>query len=268
MEVNQFFLHSLFMHVFLGVLFSAFSFEGKLDLQTYENTVDIKIVSQPEQKASVKKELNKEIKESEVSRVRQRKEEDDIQSKIKEEKAKKIEAKEQAKKVKQEKLKLAQESLVKAQKAKAEQVEKIKIAQQKRREMEEKEARIEKGRQDRIIAEQRREEGIRRREKEEYRRTVEAFLMDLQTKIKNNWFPPEEFAARGDIVIYVQIRISETGHITSYKIMNPQDSREHKAVAASVIRTMNYLKSSPLPLNGRQIRPTTLTITFSPKDVL
>lgn len=94
-----------------------------------------------------------------------------------------------------------------------------------------------------------------------------ATIGEIQTKIMAHWFPPMEFIARKDIVIEVEIKLDAEGNIISYVLLNPQNTEAYKAVAATVLRTLNDPRVSPLPV-GNHKRLRNIVLKFCPRDLI
>lgn len=92
-------------------------------------------------------------------------------------------------------------------------------------------------------------------------------VYDIQTKIMQFWFPPEEFAARQDIVIIVELKLDQSGNILAYKLVDAKETVEYRAVAASVLRVLNDPRVTPLPI-GNNKKLSNIILKFCPRDLL
>jgi len=92
-------------------------------------------------------------------------------------------------------------------------------------------------------------------------------VYDIQTKIMQFWFPPEEFAARQDIVIVVELKLDQAGNILAYKLVDAKETIEYRAVAASVLRVLNDPRVTPLPI-GNNKKLSNIILKFCPRDLL
>lgn len=89
----------------------------------------------------------------------------------------------------------------------------------------------------------------------------------IQRRIMDYWHPPEEFAARSDINIEIELFLDDKGNILSYKLLNQQDTPAYKAVAASVIRVLHDPNVVPLPVSKHK-KFNNIILKFCPRDVL
>lgn len=304
--MNKYFVPSFLMHIFLLIIsaflskdsFSA-SNESVIDINIHSSSSSAVLKEAPVLKKEklIEKKPIKDIKENkeesieeeiveekkkevkniknsekiEKNEIKEKVEKADIVKKKKEAEKKEFLKKEKIKKELEKKEKAIEnerkqkEVREKIQKEQAEKFEKLKKAEQAAIE---EERRILKQKHDEEVANAAAAEQSRINAKKAlYRQNLQEFIMDLQDLIKQEWAPPEEFAKRSDIVIHVQIKIDENGKILDYRFINYQDTPEYKAVAASVVRLLNSSKINPLPLKGRKINATVITLSFCPKDV-
>jgi len=96
---------------------------------------------------------------------------------------------------------------------------------------------------------------------------IASAVYEIQTKIMQYWFPPEEFAARKDIVIEVEIHLDAAGNITSHTLLNAKNTEEYRAVAASVLRVLNDPRVVPLPIPKNK-RFNNIILKFCPRDLM
>ncbi len=96
---------------------------------------------------------------------------------------------------------------------------------------------------------------------------IASTIYEIQNKIMHFWFPPEEFAARKDITIEVEIHLDNNGNIISYQLINPKPTDEYRAIAASVLRVLNDPRVVPLPI-GKHKRFNNIILKFCPRDLI
>ena len=98
---------------------------------------------------------------------------------------------------------------------------------------------------------------------------IASAISEIQAKIMQYWFPPEEFAARNDIAIDIELNLDDKGNIISYKLLNPQNTYEYKCVAASVFRVLNDSRVFPLQLPKIKNKTfNNIVLHFCPRDII
>lgn len=96
---------------------------------------------------------------------------------------------------------------------------------------------------------------------------IASSISQIQDKIMQYWAPPEEFAARKDIIIEIELNLDNFGNIISYKLLNQKNTREYQTVASSVIRVLNDPRVVPLPIIAHK-KFKSIILSFCPRDLL
>ena len=90
-------------------------------------------------------------------------------------------------------------------------------------------------------------------------------LDEIQVKIIQNWFPPQKYAARADLVVEVEIFINPEGEIYKYNVLNSSQAEDFKEIEESVIRVLNDPRKGKMPYHKDL---NNIVLRFCPRDAL